>query len=245
MSLLKRIQHASNQPQGILEALLKRLDSEGILQRHVESVLSERQMTLDEQQQNQLRTDAATFLIRDFLNQSRMPVPSRDSKRDIMSRFLAELDGPTQGFTPEGLQEWKGQFLDVIKDEGLQLSPTEIDQLWKTTVSEIIGLGPLDSLLADKTISEIVVLGYRTVYVMRDVNPPEKLNTVLFDDYNHLARLIDRIFRLPFRYPDEISTVLSARWRENVIATCIFPYDDYLDPILMFHTVDLQNQQDE
>ena len=135
MSLMDRLQPASNQPKSILEQMLHDLNAAGILQAQIEQALANND--LNAQQQHDLRKTTVDFLIRDLLKH-RSPLFQRDPLRYVQQDFLKELDSPTTGFTREGLDAWKPVFLTVIHDAGLALSSEDIDALWAKTVSEII-----------------------------------------------------------------------------------------------------------
>ena len=76
-------------------------------------------------------------------------------------------------------------------------------------LADILGYGPLEPLLGDNTITEVMVNGHQTVYVER-YGKIEKTN-IVFEDNEHLMRIIDRIVAPLGRRVDEASPMVDAR----------------------------------
>jgi len=83
------------------------------------------------------------------------------------------------------------QQFDALIDEPT-LSTEARDRLFESVADELIGYGPLTSLLADNEISEILVTGPKQVYVIR--NGKLESSVAEFDDSNHVLRILDRIY---------------------------------------------------
>ena len=86
----------------------------------------------------------------------------------------------------------------IINEQGIPLSSLERDRLAQEVVDEVFGLGPLEPLLKDDTISDILVNTYNSIYVERR-GMLEK-TTLTFKDNKHLLHIIDKI-RLRGRPP--------------------------------------------
>jgi pilus assembly protein CpaF len=98
---------------------------------------------------------------------------------------------------------------ELISEEGTPLSMTEREVILSDIVDEVFGLGPLEPLLRDPTISDILVNTYKNVYVERH-GKLEKASTSFQDD-KHLLRVIDRIVSGVGRRVDDSSPMVDAR----------------------------------
>ncbi|MCM3880168.1 MAG: CpaF family protein [Vicinamibacterales bacterium] len=97
----------------------------------------------------------------------------------------------------------------LIAESGVPLSVTERDAILGDVIDEVFGFGPLEPLLRDKTVSDILVNTYKQVYVER----AGKLEAVpaAFQDDQHLLRVIDRIVSGVGRRIDDSSPMVDAR----------------------------------
>ena len=115
-----------------------------------------------------------------------------DLKTRVQNRLLAELD-PSMDISKVGevrttIQEL---FEQVLSEENIVLSRPERHRLFEQIAAEILGFGPLQPLLEDETITEIMVNGAKNIYVERAgklVRVP-----VSFESNDHVMRIIDRI----------------------------------------------------
>jgi pilus assembly protein CpaF len=105
------------------------------------------------------------------------------------------------------------QFLSVIQqiitEQGVPLSATERDRLAQEVLDEVFGLGPLEPLLKDDTISDILVNTYNSIYIERR-GVLEK-TSLTFQDNRHLLHIIDKIVSAVGRRVDESSPMVDAR----------------------------------
>jgi pilus assembly protein CpaF len=97
----------------------------------------------------------------------------------------------------------------IIQEEGLNLSEEDNHRLISEIKNEVMGLGPLEPLLADDSISEIMCNGYNNVFVERK-GRLEKIG-VRFRDDDHLMKIIDKIATNIGRRIDESSPMVDAR----------------------------------
>jgi len=97
----------------------------------------------------------------------------------------------------------------LIAEAGVPLSVTERDAILGDVIDEVFGFGPLEPLLRDKTVSDILVNTYKQVFVER----AGKLESVpaAFQDDQHLLRVIDRIVSGVGRRIDDSSPMVDAR----------------------------------
>src|SRR5256885_16168405 len=82
-------------------------------------------------------------------------------------------------------------LFELIAEDSIPLSMSEREGFFAEVIDEVFGLGPLEPLLRDATVSDILVNTYKHVYVERS-GKLEKLPTTFQDD-KHLMRVIDRI----------------------------------------------------
>jgi pilus assembly protein CpaF len=112
-------------------------------------------------------------------------------------------------------------LFDLIAEEGMPLSMTERDAILGDVIDEVFGLGPLEPLLRDPTISDILVNTYKQVYVERS-GKLERLPTTFQDD-RHLMRVIDRIVSGVGRRVDDSSPMVDARLPDGSRVNAIIP----------------------
>ncbi|WP_212523405.1 CpaF family protein [Actibacterium sp. MT2.3-13A] len=98
---------------------------------------------------------------------------------------------------------------DYVKMNNFPLNARELDALISDIADEILGLGPIEPLLDDETISDILVVGYNKVYVERFGRLQE--TEVRFKDEEHLMRIINKIVASVGRRVDESSPLVDAR----------------------------------
>src|SRR5205823_2460886 len=98
---------------------------------------------------------------------------------------------------------------DLIGISNVPLSSAERERLCREVLHEVFGLGPLEPLLQDPSISDILVNTHRQVYVERA--GLLELTTVVFKDAAHLRHIIDKIVSNVGRRVDESSPMCDAR----------------------------------
>jgi pilus assembly protein CpaF len=109
----------------------------------------------------------------------------------------------------------------LAEEESMPINSTERDQLAAELQNEILGLGPLEPLLADHTISEIMVNGHDTVFIERQ-GIIERVQA-RFNDDQHLLRVIDKIVSRVGRRIDEASPMADARLPDGSRVNAIIP----------------------
>src|SRR5258707_11578600 len=101
------------------------------------------------------------------------------------------------------------------------LSGIEKQQISDEVLDEVFGLGPLEPLLADNTISDILVNGHKQVYVERKGLLEQ--TSVAFRDDSHLLRIIDKIVSQVGRRVDESNPMVDARLIDGSRVNAIIP----------------------
>ena len=117
--------------------------------------------------------------------------------------------------------EVRQALITLIDSEPTLLSSIEKQQICDEVLDEVFGLGPLEPLLADPTISDILVNGHKQVYVER--RGLLELTTVTFRDDQHLLRIIDKIVSQVGRRVDESTPMVDARLSDGSRVNAIIP----------------------
>ncbi len=110
---------------------------------------------------------------------------------------------------------------DLLLAENLPLSTVERDRLVSEVNHELFGLGPLEPLLADPTISDILVNSYSNIYIER--RGKLERTAITFKDDEHLMRVIERIVSTVGRRIDEAQPMVDARLPDGSRVNAITP----------------------
>ena len=110
---------------------------------------------------------------------------------------------------------------EVMDDSAEEISRKDRSRIHRDVLNEVIGLGPLEELLNDPTISEIMVNGPRRVYVER--SGKLMLSDVVFDDDAHVRRIIDRIVSPLGRHIDDSNPMVDARLADGSRVNAVIP----------------------
>ena len=117
--------------------------------------------------------------------------------------------------------EVRQALITLIDSEPTLLSSIEKQQISDEVLDEVFGLGPLESLLQDPTISDILVNTHKQVYVER--KGILELTSVSFRDNSHLLRIIDKIVSQVGRRVDESTPMVDARLSDGSRVNAIIP----------------------
>ncbi len=117
--------------------------------------------------------------------------------------------------------EVRQALLSLIDDEPTLLSSIEKQQISEEVLDEVFGLGPLEPLLQDSTISDILVNTHKQVYIER--KGLLELTSVSFRDDQHLLRIIDKIVSQVGRRIDESTPMVDARLSDGSRVNAIIP----------------------
>jgi pilus assembly protein CpaF len=118
----------------------------------------------------------------------------------------------------------------VLAQESLPLSAADRERLVNDVRHELFGLGPLEPLLADPTISDILVNAHGKIYIER--RGKLEVTNVAFKDDEHLMRVIERIVTSVGRRIDESSPMVDARLRYGSRVNAIIPPLSIDGPVL-------------
>ena len=137
-----------------------------------------------------------------------------DLKVRIQNRLLSELD-PNMDISKkdEVRRQIQDLFNAILAEENMLLSKSERERLFESIVADILGLGPLESLLGDDTITEIMVNGPKNVFI--EQKGKVTLSGVTFENDEHVLRIIDRIVAPLGRRVDESQPLVDARLQDG------------------------------
>jgi len=154
-----------------------------------------------------------------------------DLKTRVQNRLLSELD-PSMDITRvnEVRSTIQDLFEQVLAEENIVLSRPERQRLFEQISAEILGYGPLQPLLEDETITEVMVNGAKNIYVER----AGKITRipVAFESDEHVMRIIDRIVAPLGRRIDESSPYVDARLPDGSRINAIIPPISLVGPVL-------------
>ena len=155
--------------------------------------------------------------------------PRQRSYQDLKARVHGELlnrlnlDRLTQMGQQEAEPEIRRLILDILErgKDTTPLSLSERETLVVDVLNELFGLGPLESLLRDSAISDILVNRFDQVYVEREGRLQQ--TDIVFRDDRHLMQIIERIVSTVGRRIDESSPMVDARLRDGSRVNAIIP----------------------
>jgi pilus assembly protein CpaF len=166
-----------------------------------------------------------------LLNQAPVRESLREVKFRIQSRVIQDLDPKLDlANQVEVRRQIEEIFGRVIDEEGLALTRAERVRMLEQITDEIIGLGPMEPLLRDETVTEIMVNGPRQVYIERAGRL--ELTNVVFQNDDHVMRIIDRIIAPIGRRIDESSPMVDARLTDGSRVNAIIPPLSLIGPVI-------------
>ncbi len=147
----------------------------------------------------------------------------RESKDLVYQRLLKVMDLSLIGGLED--REARRQIREICErlmiEQQLPLSLVSRQRIARRIEDEVLGLGPLEPLLADRTVSDILVNGANQVYVER--RGRLELTDVRFNNDAHLLNVIDRIVSAVGRRIDESSPMVDARLKDGSRVNAIIP----------------------
>jgi pilus assembly protein CpaF len=154
-----------------------------------------------------------------------------DLKTRVQNKLLAELD-PSMDIskTDDVRRTIQDLFEQILTEENIVLSRPERARLFEQIAAEILGFGPLQPLLEDETITEIMVNGAKNIYIERK----GKIHRVpvTFENNDHVLRIIDRIVAPLGRRIDEASPYVDARLPDGSRVNAVIPPISLVGPAL-------------
>ena len=142
--------------------------------------------------------------------QSQVTEAQRSLKDRVKRKLISELDPSVDSNEIDEVRHrLKSLFDQIIESENLVLTRAEKERLFEELAADVIGFGPIEPLLNDASVSEVMVNGPKKVYFERKGRL--QLSDVQFDDDDHVRRIIDRIVSPLGRHVDEASPIVDAR----------------------------------
>ena len=139
---------------------------------------------------------------------------------DLLERIGTRMNDP--GLTEAMLQDlMRVELARIVDAQNLVLSVDERATIIREIEDDALGLGPVQRLLEDGTVTEIMVNGHDTIYVERD--GVISLTPLGFVDEEHLRRVIDRIVARVGRRIDESSPLVDARLPDGSRVNAVIP----------------------
>ena len=151
----------------------------------------------------------------------------RAAQRRLLVRLAEEVDPKELNSIEGGLQgnsELRKKVLRIVDTflaESSGLSAAEQDRLREQVLDEVFGFGPIQPLIDDESVSEVMVNGPDIVYVER--RGRIEITDVVFADDEHVKRILDRIVAPLGRRIDESSPMVDARLPDGSRVNGIIP----------------------
>ncbi len=135
-------------------------------------------------------------------------------RKKVQERLVDTLDPRSETQNPQLIKRQVEEIMTAVLDgEAIVIGRGERARLLEVILHDIMGLGPLEDLLAQEDVSEIMVNGPKQIYVERK-GKLEKVSTVFLND-EHVLRIIDRIIAPLGRRVDESSPMVDARLEDG------------------------------
>jgi pilus assembly protein CpaF len=153
-------------------------------------------------------------------------------KTQIHSKLINSLT-PEQlkSLNKDGVRSQIGSVVErLIADDRIPMTVAERDRLIEEVLDEVFGLGPLEPLLQDPTVSDILVNGFDNIYVERAGRLVE--TNVRFKDPAHIRMIIDRIVSNIGRRIDDSSPIVDARLSDGSRVCAVIPPLSLIGPVL-------------
>jgi pilus assembly protein CpaF len=132
--------------------------------------------------------------------------------------------------TAEVRRQIEELFESILVEMNIVLSRPERRRLFEQIVAEILGLGPIEPLLSDDTITEVMVNGAKNIFVERAGKIHRE--PASFESDDHLMRIIDRIVAPLGRRIDESSPYVDARLNDGSRVNAVIPPISLVGPVL-------------
>ncbi len=173
--------------------------------------------------QGALPTDALGGMARTVARPTNFAAePYLSIRKKVHTRLLAQIGPAADAPNSEHVrQELQGIFSQILAEERILLGKGERDELFEQIAAEIIGYGPIEPLLNDPTVTEVMVNGPKMVYVERKGRLERA--PVEFLDNDHVLRIIQRIVGPLGRRIDESSPMVDARLPDGSRVNAVIP----------------------
>lgn len=160
------------------------------------------------------------------------PVKGADGNRDIKAKIHKEV---IETLNRRNLSEQKSEQVRQVIDEAIETVAPDVSRMDRHKIAaelfnDVVGYGPLEDLLNDPTVSEIMVNGPYTIYIERKGKLEH--SDVSFRDAEHELNIIDRIVSPLGRHVDEASPMVDARLSDGSRVNVIIPPLSLVGPVI-------------
>ncbi|MHB8718767.1 MAG: CpaF family protein [Candidatus Dormibacteria bacterium] len=140
----------------------------------------------------------------------------------VHQRLIEELAGNTASVPPEQVTSRIGELVnELVTEQNLAVSRQDRQRIIQTVINDVLGLGPLEALLHDADITEIMINGPQQIFV--ESHGKITKSSVTFEGNDHLMQIIDRIVSSVGRRVDESSPMVDARLKDGSRVNVIIP----------------------
>jgi pilus assembly protein CpaF len=154
-----------------------------------------------------------------------------DLKRKVQNALIAEMDPKMDlSQTAQVRKTIEELFNRVLEQQGIVLARNERVRLFEADAAEILGFGPIEPLLQDESVSEIMVNGPYQVYV--EQRGRLFRTDIRFRDDDHVMRVLDRIVSPLGRRIDEASPYVDARLPDGSRVNAVIPPISLVGPVI-------------
>ena len=140
----------------------------------------------------------------------------------VHQRLIEELAGSTDTTPPDQVRQRIGELVnEMVAEQSLTMTRQDKLRVIDTVIDDVLGLGPLEVLLHDPEITEIMINSSRQIYV--EQHGKLTLSPVTFESNDQLMQVIDRIVSTIGRRVDESSPMVDARLKDGSRVNVIIP----------------------
>jgi pilus assembly protein CpaF len=145
------------------------------------------------------------------------------ARRTIQPLLMTRIDLAAAVSLPrnELIRQLEGMVSELLAEHRLQLNRPEQDDLIYQVVNDMLGLGPLEPLLEDDSVTDIMINGPKQIYIEK--RGKLELTSVAFEDNAHLLNICNRIVSRVGRRVDEASPICDARLQDGSRVNIIIP----------------------
>ncbi|MBJ7610599.1 MAG: CpaF family protein [Candidatus Dormibacteraeota bacterium] len=169
----------------------------------------------------------ASLLNRTALSRGPLTKPGSNNlyaqlRSKVHQRLVEELAGNTGTAPPEQVRQRIAELVnEMVVEQNLTMTRQDKQRVIETVISDVLGLGPLETLLNDPEVTEIMINSYRQIYV--EQRGKLSLSAVTFESNEQLMQVIDRIVSSIGRRVDESSPMVDARLKDGSRVNVIIP----------------------
>ena len=140
----------------------------------------------------------------------------------VHQRLIEELAGSPDSSPPDVVRQRIAELVnDIVVEQAVTMSRQDRQRVIEIVINDVLGLGPLEELLANPEVTEIMINGHQQIYT--EQHGKITLSSVTFETSEQLAQVIDRIVSSIGRRVDESSPMVDARLKDGSRVNVIIP----------------------